>query len=462
MGLAANAASPRFPASSNFRMSSNTAKSSSSGQNRISEPPPAANPRHDAPAAFPNTSRIRFHVVIFLIAFSIVVSRRPDALFHAQFYAEDGTQFYAAAYHFGLRSIAIAYGGYLHAVPRLAALLAQLVPFALAPLVMNLVGITFQVLPVNVFLSSRFSNIAFPIRLLGSFIYLALPNSAEIDATVTNVQSHLILLCCLLLLARPAASKAARAFDATLLVLTSLSSPMSLLLVPFAAFVWSKRRDPASLRAFVFLAPGTIIEALTLVFNWHSRHLSHNGASVSRFVAIVGRQVFVSALLGVKTQSRIMQWHSIHWIEWSATLLGLVVLLYTLRYAAAELRIFLLFAVGVLTLALISPGAGVPDRPQWDWLCVPGIGSRYYFFPMLAFLSSLIWMACHKPAPKALRGVALAMLLLLPIGVWQDWSYPRFINYHFKQYAAEFERAPSGAEVTIPINPNWSMQLTKH
>jgi hypothetical protein len=447
-------------------MSSTTANSNASGQNRISTAPPATNARQDAPRAFLNTASIRFHVVIFLIAFSIIVSRRPDALFHAQFYAEDGSQFYAAAYQFGLRSIAIAYGGYLHALPRLAALLAQLVPFALAPLVMNLVGMTFQVLPVNVFLSSRFPNIPFSIRLLGSFIYLALPNSAEINATVTNVQSHLALLCCLLLLARPAVSKAGRIFDATLLLLTSLSSPMSFLLLPFAAFLWWKKvwwnkRSRASLTAFALLTPGTIIEAFILLLNWHSRHLSHNGASLARFVAIVGRQVFISALLGLKTQRQMVHWHGLQWIEWIATLLGLAVLLYTLRYASAELRIFLLFAVGVLALALISPGAGVPDRPQWDWLCLPGIGNRYYFFPMLAFLSSLIWMACHKPLPRALRNVSFALLLLLPIGIWRDWKYPRFVNYHFQQYAAEFERAPSGAEVTIPINPEWSMKLTK-
>jgi hypothetical protein len=73
----------------------------------------------------------------------------------------------------------------------------------------------------------------------------------------------------------------------------------------------------------------------------------------------------------------------------------------------------------------------------------------------------LIWIARRKSSPTAPRNLALGLLLLLPIGIWQDWNYPRFVNYHFRRYAAEFERAPSGTEVTIPINPQWSMKLTK-
>jgi hypothetical protein len=422
----------------------------------------------------PIWTNIWFHVVIFVVAFLLVVSRRPDALFNPQFFAEDGALFYTAAYQYGLHSLLISYGGYLHTVLRLAALLAQLFPFAWAPLVMNLIGITFQVLPVNLFLSSRFSNIAFPIRLLGSFIYLALPNSYEIDANATNVQWHMALLACLLLLARPATSKFWWVFDAAMLALTSLSTPMGFLLVPLAALMWLKRRNAASARLLAFLTPGTVIEALTFALNSHSRQFAHinpagqaiviggpNGATFGRFFAIVGRQVFVSALLGMKTQSRMMRWHSIHWIELFATLLGLAVLLYVLRYAATELEVFILFAFGVLTLSLINPLAGTPDRAQWDWLCVPACGNRYYFLPMLAFLSSLIWMATHQTSPVALRSFAIILLLLLPIGIRRDWRYPAFQDYHFPQYAEQFERAPTGTKLSIPINADWLMELTK-
>jgi len=437
--------------------------------------PPSATARPAATDPAHPISGVGFQPMVFAVAFLIVCSRRPDALLQAQFYAEDGAVFYTAAYQFGLHSLLIPYGGYLHTLLRLTALLAQLFPLAIAPLVMNLVGITVQVLPVNLFLSSRFSSIAFPIRLLAGFLYLALPNAFEIHVSVTNVQWHLALLACLALLAQPAVSSGWRGFDATVLVLTALSSPMAILLVPMAAVLWWKRRDRCSATSLALLAPGAAVQALIVLLHWHSRQQPHLnlaggavfnggpiGANLARFASILGRQVFLSSLLGLNTQGWLLESDYVSVVEVIATVLGLALLVYTLRYANTELRLFLIFAFAVLALGLINPLAGPPDRPQWEWLCIPGCGNRYYFLPMLAFLASLLWMASHSPVPRALRCFAVALLLLLPIGIYQDWEYPPFQDFQFKRYAGQFERAAAGTKLAIPINPGWTMELTKH
>jgi hypothetical protein len=80
---------------------------------------------------------------------------------------------------------------------------------------------------------------------------------------------------------------------------------------------------------------------------------------------------------------------------------------------------------------------------------------------MLSFLAALLWIAAGM-AHRKLRYLGVALLLLLPIGVYQDWSYPEFKDLNFKEYAAEFERAPSGTRMSIPINPGWVLELTKH
>src|SRR5437867_13341376 len=98
-----------------------------------------------------------FQVVIFLAAFLVIFSRRPDAILNAQFFAEDGKLWYADAYRFGLRSLLFPADGYLHTVARLAALVTLIFPFSLATLVMNFFAITFHVFSVNVFLLSGFS-----------------------------------------------------------------------------------------------------------------------------------------------------------------------------------------------------------------------------------------------------------------------------------------------------------------
>ena len=39
--------------------------------------------------------------ILFLLACAVIVSRRPEAIFHAQFYAEDGHVWFADAYNLG-------------------------------------------------------------------------------------------------------------------------------------------------------------------------------------------------------------------------------------------------------------------------------------------------------------------------------------------------------------------------
>jgi len=417
---------------------------------------------------------VGFHVLVFLVAFLIVCSRRPDAVFNAQFWAEDGAVWYHDAYQFGWHSLFMPVAGYTHIFTRCVSILALGFPFSKAPLVMNLCAIAVQILPVAVFLSSRFSEITFPMRGVAAFLFLAIPNSYEIDANITNVQWHLALLCCLVLLARPGESWGWLVFDALVVVFTCLSSPLGIPLVPVAAFLWWKRRQPWQALTLGLLVASALIQAGTVVLHLEDRQMGHvnlsgeviviggaNGATFSRFVAILGRQVFLSSLLGVMTQVQVVQWESVHVIELIAAAIGLVVLFYALRYGPTALRLFILFALVVLAMSLAHPLAGPPSAPQWDSLCFPGDGNRYYFLPMLAFLASLLWMASRRASPHLARYFAVALLLLLPIGIYQDWRYPPYVDYHFQQYAVQFEHAPAGTKVTIPINPRLSMELTK-
>jgi len=402
---------------------------------------------------------IAFQIVIFVAAFVILFSRRPDALLNPQFYAEEGALFYPAAYQYGLHSLLLPYGGYLHTLIRLVALASQLGPLLRAPLLMNLFAIAVQILPVNVFLSSRFSQIPFPTRLLGSFLYLAVPNSWEIHANLTNVQWHLVLLACLLLLARPERHTGWRIFDVTVLVLTSCSSPIAILLVPVAAVLWWKRRQGWAALSLGLLVPGALLEGLLALLS-HTRQLAPNGATFDRLIRILGGQVFFSGLFGMTAQSWFVP-RGLFLIGAIATVVGVAVLGYALRYAPIELKVFIVFSFAALVLGLARPLAGPPNLPQWEYLCVPGRGNRYYFLPMLGFLASLLWLATRTASPPKLRYCAIGLLLLLPIGIFQDWHYPPFTDFDFPRYAAQFEQAAPGTRITIPINPGMTMEITK-
>jgi hypothetical protein len=63
---------------------------------------------------------------------------------------------------------------------------------------------------------------------------------------------------------------------------------------------------------------------------------------------------------------------------------------------------------------------------------------------------------------KLARYAALALLALLPVGIYRDWIYKPFPDLNFREFAAAFEQAAPGTEITIPINPvTWRMHFTK-
>jgi len=120
----------------------------------------------------------------------------------------------------------------------------------------------------------------------------------------------------------------------------------------------------------------------------------------------------------------------------------------------------------VLGVALWNPLV-IPESqtPQWELLQFPGLGNRYYLFPMLAFLASLLWMLRVSPAAwrtRLARYVALVILAVLPVGVYNDWTLLKFKDFHFTEFARAFEQTPSGSRIVIPLNPTgWRMELTK-
>jgi hypothetical protein len=413
-------------------------------------------------------AKIAFHAAVFGIAFLILFSRRPDALLNAQFYAEDGTFWYADAYNYSWRCLFMSEAGYLHTVPRLVALFTLCFPLVYAPLIMNLSAFLAQILPIQLFLSSRFGGVPFSTRLLGCLLYLAVPNSFEIHANATNIQWHLALLGVMVLLARPPGGRAWRIFDLAVLALASVDSPLGLPLLAIAGLVWWVRRLNPAKWAIWCLIPGTALELLFVLLS-QSRRAASNGATLTRLMSILGGQVFLSSILGVRT---FIQFHYGHMrfltlVEFVAAAIGLAMVAYALYHAPLELRLFVLFAAAVLAMALKHPLATMEAAPgQWELLRIPGFGNRYYFFPMLAFFTCLVWIIGYSPSgSRAPRYAALAVLLLLPVGVIRDWHYKPFVDFQFERYVAEFERAEPGTKVVIPTNPiwtTWTMELIKH
>lgn len=404
-------------------------------------------------------------LILMLVAAAMILARNPSVLAHARFWAEDGAVWYAQAYNLGwLHALLVPDGGYLNLFPRLAASMALLVPLVYAPLIMNLFGFGAQLTPVLLLLSDRLET-AIPskrLRLLIAFLYVAVPNSWEINVTVTNAQWHLAIAALFILLAEQPVRPGWKAFDYALLPLAALTGPYAAMMAPIAAYRWARDKSPYRLWALAIVIASGCVQGLVLLTASGRLH-SPLGATLGGLTRIVGGQIFAAATVGATGLASIDQagwWVSSHG---SALVVaaGALLVLYAAWIGNESLRLALLYAVLQLIGALISPLVSA-TQPQWPLMALANVAARYFVLPILVWYSALIVIVTRGHA--AVRPVAGALFVgALLIAVPADWSYLTLPNTGFAGNAIHFAQVPIGTVVTIPISPQgWTMQLTKH
>ncbi|WP_138499133.1 hypothetical protein [Nostoc sp. PA-18-2419] len=419
------------------------------------------------------------HTIMFLLAFILIISRRPDAILNPQFWAEDGTVFYAQTYNNGIiNSLFSPYAGYLDAIARLTAAFSMLFSFKSAPLVFNLIAIIIQILPVNFLISSRFSKLIPNInyRIYISFLYLALPGCYEVNANITNAQWRIALLIFMAIISK-SSNFLVNLFDILIILIGGLTGPFSILIILAILFLiifekksnQKKRINNLFYIKLVLLLGTALTQILVLTNNQigqsriskiGSIFLSFN--DVRKILEILTNQVFSMSFFGTHiTNYLINSLPESLYIILNITLLivGSIILFYLLLKSSIELRAFIIFAT------LIPFTAIALEFPHVTLFEPVGVGGRYWFNLVLAFSLGTIWL-CYKIysiKTHMAKIFAVTILATMSIGIVTDWQHPAFTDFKFAKYADRFMELPSGQEIIIPTNPEpWSMKLIKH
>jgi hypothetical protein len=403
------------------------------------------------------------HIAVFLFACAIIVARRPDGLFHAQFFAEDGKVWFADAYNLGWwPALARPWAGHFQTLPRLGAALALLVPLFMARRLLNFIAIFFQALPVNLLLASRSSAWgSLRVRVQFAAVYLLLPNSSEVSYGITPSQWQLALCTFLVLVACMPNSIAGRYLDISIVILCGLTGPFCIFLLPIAIFLAWIRRDRWRWVPVGVFAACCLVQAWgLLVANRSVRPDYILGASVSSLARILAGQVYLGTLIG----SNALAYHPgtrLSIFLFAVAICGTTIVIVSFIQSSLEMRLFLLFSFVLLAASLVSPVVRArPGVPVWELMAGAG-GIHYWFFPTLAF--GWCVLCCFNSRVLLLKVIAGYLLFFLSIGIFRDFRQPAFQDLHFNDYAARFEQAPPGTAVTIPENPDgWSMILVKH
>ncbi len=404
-------------------------------------------------------------LIVAVVAWALIVSRRPDAIFNAQFWAEDGI-WYSQAYNLGaLHTLLIPDAGYLLVIPRLTAAFSMLFPMLYAPLIFNIIAILFQASPAVFLFSGRFDELI-PSRsaqMLLAFLYVVMPNSYEVSATITNTQWHVSVLAFMIVIAAVPKSTAGKSFDIAVLLLSGLTGPLCVALIPILALRWWMDRRRHTITLFIVNGAAVVLQGATYLFSALHRVNSPLGANPLTLARLLAGQVFIGATLGMNQYARIFAkpWWASNKLTVIIAVAGLSLVGLALWKGPNALRLFLLYAGAVYSLCLISP-LTIGQIPAWVQLTYPGAAVRYEYIPMAAFLTVLVWLLSRR-LPVAVRSVgALALIITLLIGVPSDWQYPPYVNFNYGSYVAQFQALPNGSTFTFPINPNWSFTLHKH
>jgi hypothetical protein len=407
-----------------------------------------------------------FPVLGTLFAALLIFSRRPDALLHPQFWADDGSMFYANVYRHGLLgTLLVPQSGYYQDFPVLVAGLEKLVPLQFAPLLGNVIAILVRSLPVGLLLSERATTFAPSLRARGliAALYICLPGVAETNANVENSLWYLAIAAIIVVISAPPRSRGAKVLDGVILVMCAITGVFAIALAPLLYLYRRWRgRDAVATWVLALFSAAAAIQLFALAYLQH--HLPAGYVAGPRIAVplhptvpllfeIIGRRVVMQPLgLDSSTISTLA-------VELIGVF-GALAFAAAIRRGTAEVRLFLLFACAVLAMALAHP-LGV----SWGNLAAPINSGRYFLIPEYAIAVVVVWHAFQ--ANVWARGAAVALLIFAcAIAVPAHWSYPALANHGFAARAQAFERAPIGVRMVFPLNPAvsggfWRMTLVR-
>jgi hypothetical protein len=391
----------------------------------------------------------------------LIVSRQPHVVINPQLWAEDGKVWFLDAYRYGpLRPLLWSDGGYLNTFQRLAGAAGLLVPIPLLPLFFSVVSLLVQVLPVAFLASNRLEPIYRRrwVRLVAGFVYLALPGTSGIGTNITGTEWHLAFLACLVVIAPRPKQLSWQSFDAATILLSGLSGPFCVFLLPAALTLAWRRGSRSQWSLAGLLLALSAVQLAVLAVNLplqHSDLLTAVHVTPIVGIRLVALRMLMVPVLGTRLafflagQGGAVVAAVI--VAVAATLTGLA-----LRQARLEERLLMVFGLLSLGAALVL------ERRLWGPMLHSTAAHRYWFFPMLTWLLVLAVLTFrtrwHLVSPVCAAILAVSLLVAVP----SDWAYPSLPNQHFQHSATEFRLAGPGQSVKFVENPpGWSFVLTK-
>ena len=372
-------------------------------------------------------------LVLFAIFAALVVFRLREAWLYGRFFGEEGTIFFAYAWHRPAgEALWRSFAGYLNLAANGSTLLAaQLVKADVlslerAPYLTMAIATAFQSIPGALILTGRSAWLESRWAVIASLLIIATaPMTEEVFANVLHIQFHLALCTALVLAFDIPHSRLGKLLYCLPLALAPLCGPGAIVLLPLFVLraVVDKDRNrviqtvvlgaASALQLLVFYESsplrGHLLDPATLANILFVRlaALPYFGAPVAR---LYGREVYAAFLTGGA-------------IWWAMTAVALTyftaLLILVLRRGPFGAAPWL--AVSGLAVGAISFGAGMLPVDPYHWFSV-GAAQRYNVLPLT--LLSLGIIAMIRSCAGLLRAGLVGLCTLTLVSGALTYSFP--------------------------------------
>ena len=409
-------------------------------------------------------------VSIFFLCFLVMALRRPDIILNAQFWAEDGRVWFAEAYNHGvLASLLKPQNGYFQTISRLVLGFATFFPLEYVPIISNICALFFRAILIVFLFSSRFSWVGIFAKISILIYFLLMPGLDEVHANITNTHWYLALYLLMIIVADDASTGFWKIHDMLFLILSSLSGPFVLFIVPCLIYKYYYQLsidkelrvkpflDKLSNPFFILLFLLMVVQLLAVLsITEGDRSLTRLGASYTLFVHIVVSRIFtgfISPSFGA--------WLWQHDIFSFIIFIVCIGIIFSVCFNKTEwrARVIVIFSSLMLAAALYKPMLSL-SLPQWSLLESFDSGGRYFIITNLCWCSLLIFFI-----QKYFRKYSRILFTLFFIGFMAiSVSYFKIKplpESHYAESISVFRNLQQGEKMDIPIAPGstWFMTL---
>ena len=369
---------------------------------------------------------------VLAVAWVVAALRRPAAFFNAQFWAEDGSVFFAQAAAQGLKALSLPHAGYQHLLQRIVAQLTASLPLVWMPTLFVVATVVIWSGVVLALFSPRVGA-RWPMAMV--VVLVLLPSDNELWFNLTNVQWTSALLIPLWLVAKDAKCWRVRGVEVAIALLVGLTGVFSIVAAPlFVVRALIRRTGAAGILAATWVLAGSL-QWMTVQAEGSSPAV---GLPVGQSFIITGKRVFGTLFLPTGVPENVTVYAGlaaglagVWWFVWRC-------------WRTPALRPY---GYGAVFAALVSVATLWRFQSNLDDLVPAANGERYFFVPKVMVLWGLIQIAAQSTRD---RWVAVAALILA-LGV----ALPKFkldplIDNDWPHWA---ERIEAGEREWVPITP---------